>query len=152
MTASYEQDFGLWAEQMANLLASGRFSELDIENLVEEVRDLSKRERDRLLSSLRLILHHLLKWDYQPTRRCQRHASRTRSWLGTIQRERANIRLYLDDSPSLKQYLTDESIFKLYAVACSDAFRETGLEFPPICPYGIEDILNRSLVLSERST
>ena len=42
MTASYEQDYGLWAEQMADLLASGRFSELDIENLVEEVRDLSK--------------------------------------------------------------------------------------------------------------
>ena len=143
MTASYEQDYGLWAEQMANLLASGRFSELDIENLVEEVRDLSKRERDRLLSSLRLILHHLLKWDYQPQRR-------SRSWQGTIQRERANIRLYLDDSPSLKRYLTDESLFKLYAVACSDAFRETGLEFPPICPYGIEDALNRSLLLSEK--
>ncbi|BBH39130.1 MAG: DUF29 domain-containing protein [Microcystis sp. M048S1] len=143
MTASYEQDFGLWAEQMADLLASGRFSELDIENLVEEVRDLSKRECDRLLASLRLILHHLLKWDYQPQRR-------SKGWLGTIQRERANIRLYLDDSPSLKRYLTDESLFKLYAVACCDAFRETGLEFPPICPYGIEDILNRSLHLSER--
>jgi len=142
MTASYEQDFGLWAEQMADLLASGRFSELDIENLVEEIRDLSKRERDRLLASLRLILHHLLKWDYQPQRR-------SRGWLGTIQRERANIRLYLDDSPSLRRYLTDESLFKLYAVACSDAFRETGLEFPPVCPYGIEDILNRSLQLSE---
>ena len=143
MTASYEQDFGLWAEQMADLLASGRLSELDIENLVEEVRDLSKRERDRLLASLRLILHHLLKWDYQPQRR-------SRGWLGTIQRERANIRLYLDDSPSLRRYLTDESLFKLYAVACADAFRETGLEFPPVCPYGIEDILNRSLHLSER--
>ena len=143
MTASYEQDFGLWAEQMADLLASGRFSELDIENLVEEVRDLSKRERDRLLASLRLILHHLLKWDYQPQRR-------SRGWLGTIQQERANIRLYLDDSASLKRYLTDESLFKLYAVACADAFRETGLEFPPVCPYGIEDILNRSLHLSER--
>ena len=142
MTASYEQDFGLWAEQMADLLASGRLSELDIENLVEEVRDLSKRERDRLLASLRLILHHLLKWDYQPQRR-------SRGWLGTIQGEKANIRLYLDDSPSLKRYLTDESLFKLYAVACADAFRETGLEFPPVCPYGIEDILNRSLHLSE---
>jgi hypothetical protein len=127
---------------MADLLASGRFSELDIENLVEEVRDLSKRERDRLLASLRLILHHLLKWDYQPQRR-------SRGWLGTIQRERANIRLYLDDSPSLRRYLTDESLFKLYAVACADAFRGTGLEFPPVCPYGIEDILNRSLHLSE---
>ena len=41
----YEQDYGLWAEQMADLIAAGRFGELDIENLVEEVRDLSKRER-----------------------------------------------------------------------------------------------------------
>ncbi|MBD2178827.1 DUF29 family protein [Pseudanabaena sp. FACHB-1998] len=49
---------------MADLIEAGRFAELDIENLVEEVRDLSKRERDRLLSSLRLIGHHLLKWDY----------------------------------------------------------------------------------------
>ena len=104
---------------------------------------MSKRERDRLLSSLRLIMHHLLKWDYQPQRR-------SRSWLGTIQRERANITLYLDDSPSLKRYLTNESIFKLYAVACSDAFKETGLEFPSICPYGIEDVLNRPIFLSEQ--
>ena len=51
---------------MANLLLSGNFTQLDIENLVEEVRDLSKRERDSLLSSIRLIIHRLLKWDYQP--------------------------------------------------------------------------------------
>jgi hypothetical protein len=43
MTTLYEQDYGLWAEQMADLIAAGRFDELDIENLVEEVRDLSKR-------------------------------------------------------------------------------------------------------------
>ena len=64
MDQLYEQDYSQWAETMANLLAAGKFTELDIENLVEEVRDLSKRERDRLLSSLRLIVHHLLKWDY----------------------------------------------------------------------------------------
>jgi hypothetical protein len=69
MTVLYEQDYGLWAEQMADLLSEGRFAELDIENLVDEVRDLSKRERDRLLSSVRLIVHHLLEWDYQPERR-----------------------------------------------------------------------------------
>jgi hypothetical protein len=63
---------------------------LDIENLVEEVRDLSKRERDRVLSSLRLILHHLLKWDYQIHKR-------SRSWQNTIGRERNNIGLYLND-------------------------------------------------------
>jgi hypothetical protein len=73
---------------MANLLAAGRFSDLDIENLVEEVRDLSKRERDSLLISIRLIIHHLLKWDYQPQ-------LRSRSWLITVQRERSNTALLI---------------------------------------------------------
>ena len=66
MNKLYEQDYSQWAETMANLLLSGSFTQLDIENLVEEVRDLSKRERDSLLSSIRLIIHRLLKWDYQP--------------------------------------------------------------------------------------
>ena len=69
MAILYEQDYGLWAEEMARLLKEGKFSELDIDNLVDEVLDLSKRERDRLLSSIRLIVHHLLKWDFQPQKR-----------------------------------------------------------------------------------
>jgi hypothetical protein len=137
----YDQDYGLWAEQMADLIAAGRFAELDVENLVEEVRDLSKRERDRLLSSLRLIVHHLLKWDYQPQKR-------SRSWLGTIQRERKNIALYLEDSPSLKRYLTDLWLNKMYGVACDDAFGETGLKFPKVCQYSVSEILERDVSLN----
>jgi len=134
----YEQDFALWAEQMADLLEKRRFEELDIENLVEEVRDLSKRERDRLLSSLRLIVQHLLKWDYQPERR-------SRSWMATIKRERKNIDLYLEDSPSLKRYLTDQWLNKMYGIARDDAFGETGLEFPETCPYSISEVLERDI-------
>ena len=140
MKTLYEQDYGRWAEEMADLLAQGRFTELDIENLVEEVRDLSKRERDRLLSSLRLIVHHLLKWDYQSDRR-------SRSWVGTIQRERANLNLYLEDSPSLKRYLINESLAKIYPTAQADAFKETGLKFPQTCPYDIDEVLNRVIDL-----
>lgn len=138
----YEQDFSQWAETMADLLAAGNFTALDIENLVEEVRDLSKRERDRLLSSLRLIVHHLLKWDYQPQRR-------SRSWLATIQRERANINSYLEDSPSLKRFLADEFLIKVYTTAKIDAFKETGLEMPTTCPYNIDEALNRPISLGE---
>ena len=138
MTASYERDYGLWAEQMANLLAAGRFSELDIENLVEEVRDLSKRERDSLLISIRLIIHHLLKWDYQPQ-------LRSRSWLITVQRERSNIADYLADSPSLKIYMTDEYLGKIYKKAKLDAIAETGLDMPDVCPYTFGDVVNRNL-------
>lgn len=138
----YEQDFSQWAETMADLLAAGNFTALDIENLVEEVRDLSKRERDRLLSSLRLIVHHLLKWDYQPQRR-------SRSWQTTIQRERLNIKKYLRDSPSLKRYLTDEYLNQVYETGRLDAIGETGLEMPTICPYNIDEALNRPISLGE---
>lgn len=140
MKKLYEQDYSQWAETMADLLASGNFTGLDIENLVEEVRDLSKRERDRLLSSLRLILHHLLKWDYQSHKR-------SRSWQNTIGRERDNIGLYLEDSPSLSRYLDNESLEKMYRVARSDAMRETGLNLPETCPYSIETVLNRHIDL-----
>ena len=138
MKGLFEQDYSQWAEEMADLLAAGNFTELDIEHLVEEVRDLSKRERDRLLSSLRLILHHLLKWDYQTHRR-------SRSWQNTIGRERNNIGLYLEDSPSLTRYLDNKSLEKIYRVSRSDAMRETGLDFPETCPYSIETILNRPI-------
>lgn len=136
MKELYEQDYSQWAETMADLLASGDFTRLDIENLVEEVRDLSKRERDRLLSSLRIILHHLLKWDYQSHKR-------SRSWQNTIGRERDNIGLYLEDSPSLVRYLDTESLEKIYRLARADAMRETGLDFPKACPYAVETVLNR---------
>ena len=136
MKELYERDYSQWAETMADLLSSGNFTQLDIKNLVEEVRDLSKRERDRVLSSLRLILHHLLKWDYQSDKR-------SRSWQNTIGRERDNIGLYLEDSPSLARYLDSESLEKIYRVARSDAIRETGLDFPKTCPYDIETVLNR---------
>ena len=142
MKELYEQDYSQWAETMADLLASGNFTRLDIENLVEEVRDLSKRERDRLLSSLRLILHHLLKWDYQSHKR-------SRSWQNTIGRERDNIGLYLEDSPSLVRYLDAESLEKIYRLAHADAMRETGLDLPKACPYSIETVLNRPVDIEQ---
>lgn len=98
LNALYEQDFAAWAEETAQLLERQQFDQLDLLNLIEEVWDLSKRERDRLLSSLRLILHHLLKWQYQSELRSD-------SWENTINRERLNIQSYLEGSPSLKRYL-----------------------------------------------
>jgi hypothetical protein len=134
MTTLYQQDYARWAEEMAEKLQNKHFSELDIVNLVEEIRDLSKRERDKLLSSIRLILHHLLKWDYQTEKR-------SRSWQIIIEREQNNIELYLEDSPSLKKYLCEEWINKMYRIARLDAAKETGLNFPKECPYKLQDIL-----------
>jgi hypothetical protein len=89
---------------------------------------------------LRLIVQHLLKWDYQPQRR-------SRSWQVTIQREKINIKSYLKDSPSLGRYLTDEWLNEVYATACLDAFKETGLKMPANCPYVIGEVLERDISL-----
>jgi len=135
MSHLYEKDYANWAEEMAILLQEKRFDELDIKHLVEEIQDLSKRERDKLISSIRLIIHHLLKWKYQPQKR-------SRSWQITIERERNNIELYLEDSPSLKKYLSQEWLNKAHRIARLDAAKETELTFPQDCPFTIEEILD----------
>lgn len=41
----YEEDFVAWVEQQAMLLQQEQFKELDLINLIDEVQDLSRRER-----------------------------------------------------------------------------------------------------------
>ena len=147
LKALYEQDFAAWAEETAQLLEQQQFDRLDLLNLIEEVWDLSKRERDseaqppranRLLSSLRLILHHLLKWQYQSELRSD-------SWENTISRARINIQSYLEDSPSLKRYLDTQWLDRAYRLARLEAMRETRLAqevFPEQCPHSLEQILD----------
>ena len=139
----YERDVVLWSERTVELLRQGRFDELDLENLIDEVDDLGKRERDRRLSSIRLIMHHLLKWEYQPDRR-------SRSWAKTIQRERVNVQSYLEDTPSLVRMIDKQWIEKSYKIARRYAAIETDLalkKFPESCPYTWQQILNDDFLL-----
>ncbi|NJL45783.1 MAG: DUF29 domain-containing protein [Leptolyngbyaceae cyanobacterium SM2_3_12] len=136
----YESDIALWSDTMVDLLRQGKFDQLDMEHLIDEVSDLGRRERDRLVSAIRLILHHLLKWQYQPERR-------SRSWVKTIQRERINIQSYLEDTPSLRRILSPVWLEKIYRIARQDAALETDLplgQFPQDCPYAWEEIVNAS--------
>lgn len=134
----YERDIALWSTLMADLLRRGQFDQLDLEHLIDEVIDLGRRERDRLVSAIRLILHHLLKWHYQPERQ-------SRSWVKTIQRERINSQSYLEDTPSLKRILTQDWLQKIYKIARKEAALETELPlntFPEDCPYSWEQVFD----------
>jgi len=138
----YEQDIALWSDLMVDLLRQGKFDQLDLDHLIEEVSDLGRRERDRLVSSVRLILHHLLKWQFQTERR-------SRSWAKTIQRERINVESYLEDTPSLKRILTQDWLAKIYLIARKDAALETDLPlstFPEQCPYTWEQVLDEQFL------
>ena len=60
-TASlYDQDFAVWTSETARLLRAGRFDEIDIEHVAEEIEDMGKRDKRELHSRLTVLLLHLL--------------------------------------------------------------------------------------------
>ena len=64
----YEQDFYAWSKEQADLLRAGRFTELDLEHLIEEVDDLGESLYRSARSRTRTIIEHLLKLEHSPAR------------------------------------------------------------------------------------
>jgi hypothetical protein len=91
----YNDDFSRWAEEQAAALRDGRFPDLDLPNLLEELDDLSQSERRELLSRWTTLTVHLLKLRYQPERA-------SGSWRGTIIEQATRKRRVLQGSPSLR--------------------------------------------------
>jgi hypothetical protein len=116
---AYNADFALWAESQAVALREGRLPDLDVDNLVEEIQGLTKRDRAAIRSRLIQLAAHLLKLRYQPDRA-------TRSWISTVIVQSGKIRLVLEDSPSLRREMPD-FIGKAYVDARRLASNETGL-------------------------
>jgi Domain of unknown function DUF29 len=134
---SYNTDFYAWTKEQAQCLRTGRWAELDIENLVEEVESLGKRERQELRSRFKILLGHLLKWQYQPEHRCN-------SWRSTIKEQRRRIIQHLEENPSLRSFLLEA--FQLgYEDGIDLAVQETNLAeetFPATCSYTLEQTLD----------
>ncbi|MBN3868938.1 MAG: DUF29 domain-containing protein [Nostoc sp.] len=133
----YKTDFYTWTQEQVSLLKTQQWDQLDTVNLIEEIETLGRRERQELRNRLGVLLGHLLKWHFQPEKR-------SNSWLSTIREQRVQIKLLLQDSPSLKPYL-DEVFFTVYELGLALAIRETELGeqvFPEICPYTLDQTLN----------
>ncbi len=133
----YHQDFYLWIQATTRLLQEENFSQLDLENLIEEMQAMGRREKRELRSRLIILLMHLLKWKYQPQKR-------TDSWLNTINEQRISLEELFEDSPSLKPLLP-EIFSQCYQKACLKAANETGLNltsFPDNCPWNQSQTLD----------
>jgi predicted DNA-binding ribbon-helix-helix protein len=133
----YESDFYLWLTTTAQHLRQGDFSELDLDNLIEEIEGMARKEKQALKSNLRILLMHLLKWKYQSERRAN-------SWRSTIREHRKRLKDAFKDSPSLKPYYLD--IFaNSYQDARELASDETGLSldiFPIDSPFTPEETID----------
>ncbi|MFB2919880.1 DUF29 domain-containing protein [Aerosakkonema funiforme] len=144
ITSLYEQDFYLWLQTNINLLKEGKFAEIDLENLLEELESMGRSDKNALKSNLRVLLMHLLKYKYQPEKR-------TNSWLYIIREHRIRLGDTFKTSPSLYQFFED--IFnESYQDARELAAAETGLSikvFPPESPFTVEEVLNPDFLPAE---
>jgi predicted nucleic acid-binding Zn-ribbon protein len=132
----YSQDFAKWVKVTVEQLKQKEWEQIDLDNLVNEVEGLTKQEQRELRNHLKLLLWHLLKWEYQPQKR-------SRSWEVTIEQAQEQIADILEQSPSLKQYL-ENSFISVYKQARSKAKKETGLpltNFPEKPPMSLEEVL-----------
>lgn len=95
----YETDFQAWAFEQARLLRQGRFDEIDVGHVAEELEDMGRSEGRALRSELTELLAHLLKLRYSPSRYPRRH------WEEEVANHRVRIENLLSESPSLKARL-----------------------------------------------
>ena len=134
---TYDSDYYGWVQQQAELLRSGQFDQLDLENLLEEVESLGRSEKRALTSQIVRLYWHLLKWQYQPQKR-------SNSWVFSIEDARDEILELLEDNPSFRRDL-ESWIPKSYEQARKKAARETGL---PIDTFPIEPPFSWELAIT----
>jgi len=144
LSNEYERDFYAWIMNNSKLIREGRFSEIDSENIAEELEAMGRSEKNQIISRLSVLLMHFLKWKFQPDRR-------SKSWKNTIREQRRMLIKLLKDNPSLK-YEIEEKISRAYEDARICASNETQLliyDLPPICPFTFSECLDEEFFPGE---
>ena len=132
----YETDYVEWSKRTAELIRSGRLSEVDLDNVAEEIESLGRSDWRQLRNRVRVLLLHLLKSDAAPE-------VQSGSWRATVMEQRTRIRQLLEDSPSLRASLP-EVIAANYGPAVELAALQMNRDvsaFPPQCPYTTGHVL-----------
>jgi hypothetical protein len=137
-TALYETDFYGWSLHQAALLRNEEYAELDIENLVEEIEAMARRDRRELGRRLMRILEHLLKLLYEPGSRA------SGKWRRSVLTQRLELQHFFETNYALRAQIDD-----FVEVAYLDArqLAASGLgclvdDLPKQCPWSVEQILD----------
>jgi len=136
MGTLYDEDVVAWAAQQAALLRSGQWSQLDIDNIAEEIEDVGKSEKRALCHRMAVLVEHLIKCRYQPDR-CGA------SWLRTIREQRAQVLKLLRQTPSLRKLMKDPGFAEdVWRDAVILAVKEASLEeLPERSPWTLDAVL-----------
>jgi hypothetical protein len=132
----YEADEHEWIGRQIEALKTGQFEQVDCENLVAYLTEMTVRDRRELKSRLRVLLQHLLKIRMQPEKI-------SRSWLRTITEQQDEIQSIIEDIPSLGKQ-TAVFLAEIYPKAVKRAAQETKIsadKFPGRSPWTVEQAL-----------
>jgi len=135
----YEQDLYAWSRAQADLLRAGRFADLDLEHLIEEVEDVAGALKRSARQRVRTIIEHLLKLEHSPAEEPRP------GWRATVRTQRVRLRDAL--TPSLRREVESE-LAELYGDArglAEGALRDHQEDaaadaLPAGCPYSLDQI------------
>jgi hypothetical protein len=133
----HDTDFLVWTSAQIELLRTKQFDRLDLENIIEELESMARKERRGFKHRIEQLTMHLLKCKVQPKRI-------SGSWLGTIREQRHRITELMEEMPSLKPIL-EHYMTTSYPHAVALAADETGLSrsaFPSAMPFTKEQLLD----------
>jgi hypothetical protein len=104
--SEYDTDLVLWSREQADLLrrmgAGERVNDrVDWEHVAEEIQSLGNSDRRDVRSRIHTVLRHLIKLQVSP-------ADQPRTgWKHTIVEQRIQIERLLEDSPSLRRFVSE---------------------------------------------
>ena len=135
----HTDDLYAWSRAQADLLRAGRFDQLGLAHLIEEIEDVGGALKRAVRNRTRTILEHLLKLEHSPAKE---HRA---DWRATIRTQRVRLRDAL--TPTLRREL-DQELAGLYADAralAEGTLRDHGENddadaLPAICPYSLDQV------------
>lgn len=140
----YQLDEYLWLQETIKILKENRLNDLDIDNLVEELEDLGKKDKNRVSNFLEQVIRHLLLLQYWTTE----YERNKNHWRAEIQGFRTQLRKYL--TTNLQNHLTNE-LELIYQDALEYIREKVGfsVDFPQTCPYTLEELLDKNWLPSQ---
>lgn len=136
--SSYDFDLYQWSIDQATLLRNKKFTEIDIENIAEEIESLGGSLKDSLYSHLVRYFQHRLKIIYTPEKK-----GNSISWDMSILTSKQRIKRLIKKNPALKNELLNdftEAYKESVGRAAIDSDEDENF-FPDECPWTIEEIL-----------
>ncbi|MEH1863056.1 MAG: DUF29 domain-containing protein [Nostoc sp.] len=134
----YEIDDHLWLEETIKLLKANHLEELDLENLIEDLENLGRRDKAKVASLLEQIIRHFLLLQYW-----------TEEFQYNYGHRKAEIRSFRNQlkrnlTTNLYQYLEKE-LASIYDDALGYVIEKTEGKLdnlPQYCTYTLEQLLD----------